>query len=56
MSSSLDSRVNNLSEIDKKTFTKCQERNNTIQICEFIKLKENKLVYKCKNCNNLLNL
>ena len=52
MSSSLDSRVNNLSEIDKKTFTKCQERNKTIQICEFIKLKENKLVYKCKNCNN----
>ena len=49
----LDSHVNNLSEIDKETCIKCQERNNTIQKCEFVKLKENRLMYRWTNCNDL---
>ena len=50
MSTSLSSRVNNLSEIYKKECKGCQERMKIKLVCNFIGLKDNKLHYKCKDC------
>ena len=51
--SPLDKRVDNLSKINNNTCKKCKERTKTIQYCEFVKLHENKLMYKCLNCKNI---
>ena len=48
--SSLDSLVDNLSEINNKTCISCKEKNETTQYCEFVKLNNNRLMYKCLNC------
>ena len=50
---SLGRLVDNLSEINSKTCDKCKERTKTTQYCEFVKLKENRLMYKCLNCKDL---
>ena len=50
MSTSLSSRVNNLSGIYKKECKGCQERIKIKLVCNFIGLKDNKLHYKCKDC------
>ena len=38
MNSTLDSLVNNLSEINSKRCKHCEERNKTTQYCEFINI------------------
>ena len=47
LSSSL---ANSLSGINKKECKACMERKNIKSECEFIGLKNNKLSYKCKEC------
>ena len=47
MGFSLDSLTDNLSEMNNKTCVKCREKNKSTQYCEFIKLNENRLMYKC---------
>ena len=47
LSSSLAS---SLSEINKKECKACMERKNIKSQCEFIGLKNNKLSYKCNEC------
>ena len=54
MSTTLSSLVDNLAEINKKECKKCMERNNTKSECKFIKFKNNRLNYKCKECNDKL--
>ena len=53
MNFSLDSLADNLSEINKKTPTRCEERNKNSQPCEFVKLDENRLLYKCLECQDI---
>ena len=53
MKSSLDSLVNNLSEKNIKTCISCKESNKTTQYCEFVKLNENRLMYKCLSCKEM---
>ena len=52
MSASLSSLVDKLSEINKKECRTCMERNNIKSKCKFIEFKNNRLNYKCKECNN----
>ena len=52
MSASLSSLVDNLLEINKKECKTCMERNNIKLECKFIRFKNNRLNYKCKNCND----
>ena len=52
MSTSLSSFVDNLSEIYKKEFKSCKERKKNISECNFIYIKNNRLHYKCKECND----
>ena len=52
MLDSLSSLVDNLSEINKKECKACMERNNTRSECKFIEFKNNRLNYKCKECND----
>ena len=52
MSASLSSLVDNLSEINKKECKTCMERNNIKSECKLIKFKNNRLNYKCKECND----
>ena len=52
MSTSLSSLVDNLSEIYKKECEKCKERKKNISGCKFINIKDNRLIYKCKQCND----
>ena len=47
MKSLLDRLVDNMSQINSKTRNECKERTKTTQYCEFVKLKENRLMYKC---------
>ena len=47
MNFSLDSLVDNLSEIKNKTCIRFKERNKTTQPCEFVKLDDNKLMCRC---------
>ena len=49
MSSTLSDLVDNLSEIYNKECRGCKERKK-IPVCGFIKLKNNKLPYKCNEC------
>ena len=51
MSISLSSLVDNLSEIYKKECKVCEERRKIKSVCDFVGLKNNKLTYKCKECN-----
>ena len=51
MPSKLSNLVNNLSEINIKDCKKCIERKNIKSECEFIGLKNNRLNYRCKECN-----
>ena len=50
---SLDSLVHNLSEIQNKSCIRCKERNKTIQPCEFVKLDDHKLMYRCLECKHI---
>ena len=52
MPESLSSLVDDLSEINKKECKTSMERNNTKSECKFIKFKNNRLHYQCKECNN----
>ena len=49
---SLSSLADDLSEINKKECKKCTEKNNTKSECKFIKYENNRLNYKCKECND----
>ena len=49
MSASLSNLTNNLSEINKNECKSCKERKNVSTNCAFMKLKNNVLIYSCKN-------
>ena len=51
MQSKLSDLADNLSEINNKDSKKCMERKKIRSECEFIGLKDNRLNYKCKECN-----
>ena len=51
MPSKLSDLVDNLSEINNKDCKTCIERKNIKSECEFIGLKNNRLNYRCKECN-----
>ena len=51
MPSKLSDLVDNLSEIDNKYCKTCIGRKNIKCECEFIGLKNNRLNYRCKECN-----
>ena len=51
MPSKLSDLVDNLSEINNKDCKTCIERKNIKSKCEFIGLKNNRLNYRCKECN-----
>ena len=53
MNTSFTSLVDNLSKVDNTNCKKCMERYNTKSECQYIKHKNNKLVYKCKQCNKI---
>ena len=51
MSSKLSNLADNLSQINYKDCKKCMETENIRLECEFIGHKNNRLNYKCKECN-----
>ena len=51
MPSKLSDLVDNPSEIDNKDCKTCIGRKNIKSECEFIGLKNNRLNYRCKECN-----
>ena len=51
MQSSLSSLADNLSETNNKDCKRCLERNKIKSKCQYIKLKDNRLVCKCKKCS-----
>ena len=53
MDRSLASLVDNLSEINNKDCKKCMERNKIKSECQYIKRKDNRLIYKCKRCGDI---
>ena len=53
MNFTLDSLVDNLSEIKIKTCIRFKERNKTFQPCEFVRLDESRLMYKCLECQDV---
>ena len=53
MATSLSNLADNLSEINNKNCKKCMERNKIKSECRYIKQKENKLIYKCKKCDDI---
>ena len=55
MRSKLSDLVDNLSEINNKDCKTCMERKNIKSECEFIGLKNNRLNYRCKECNGTPN-
>ena len=55
MNTSLASLVDNLSEINNKDCKKCMERNKIKSECQYIKHKDNRLIYKCKKCDDISN-
>ena len=55
MPSKLSDLVDNLSEINNKDCKTCMERKNIKSECEFIGLKNNRLNYRCKECNGTSN-
>ena len=52
MQSKLSDLVDNLSEINDRECKKCMEIKRIRSECEFIGLKDNRLKYKCKECND----
>ena len=52
MDKSLSSLTDNLSEINNKDSKKCMERNKIKSERQYIKHKDNRLIYKCKKCNH----
>ena len=52
MSFSLSSLVDNLSEINNKDCKKCMERKKINSKCDYIKFRNNRLEYRCKECND----
>ena len=50
MQSKLSDLVENLSEVNKKQRPKCMERKKINSECEFIRFKNDRLHYRCKNC------
>ena len=54
MATSPSNLVDNLSEIYKKECKTCEERRKIKSECNFIGLKNNRLYYKCKECNKEL--
>ena len=50
MSTSASKLVDNLSEIYSKECKGCKERKKNKSTCDLIKLENNKLHYKCKEC------
>ena len=55
MQRKLSNLVDNLSEMDNKDSKTCIERKNIKSECEFIRLKNNRLNYRCKECNGTSN-
>ena len=53
MDRSLSELADNLSEVNDKVCKKCRERNKTKSECQYIKHKKNKLIYKCKKCDDI---
>ena len=53
MSTSLASLVDDLSKVGTTNLQKCFERYSTKSECRFIKHKNNKLIYKCEQCDEL---
>ena len=51
MSIKLSDLVHNLSEINNKDCKNYMERKNIRSECEFVGLKNNRLIYKCKEFN-----
>ena len=51
MPSKLSNLVDNLPEINNKDCKTCIERKNIKSECEFIGFKNNRLNYRCKECN-----
>ena len=51
MQGKLSGLVDNLSEIDNKDCKTCAKRKYVKSECEFIGLKNNRLNYRCKECN-----
>ena len=52
MNTSLANLTENLSEINNKDCKKCMERDKIKPECQYIKYNKNKLIYKCKKCND----
>ena len=52
ISTSLSNLVDNLSEIYKKEWKKCMERKKIKSKCKVIDIKDDRLIYKCKKCND----
>ena len=53
MQNKLSDLSDNLSEINNKDCIKCRERKKINSECEFIGLKDNRLKYKCRECNDI---
>ena len=53
MQSKLSDLVDNLSETNNKDYIRCWERKNVISKFEFIEFRDNRLKYKCKECNDI---
>ena len=53
MTTSLSSLVDNLSKINNKDCKKCMERKKIKSECEFIGLKDNRLKYICRECDDI---
>ena len=47
----LSDHADNLSEINNKDCKKCMKRKKIRSECEFVRLKDYRLNYKCKECN-----
>ena len=48
----LASLVDNLSEINNKDSKKCMQKNKIKSECQYIKHKDNRLIYKCNKCDD----
>ena len=53
MATSLSNLADNLSEINKKERKSCKKRDKISINCAFIKLENNRLIYKCRKCNDI---
>ena len=53
MPSKLSNLVDNLSEINNQDCKTCIERKNIKSQCEFIGFKNDRLNYRCKECNGI---